>query len=769
MWLVSSSPEKISRRIELCLFVGLMLVGAFARFYALGSLPAGLNQDEASMGYDAYALLHYGIDRNGSHNPVHMIAWGSGQNALQAYVTIPFIALFDLSVFSIRLLPALFGVFCLGLFYWVGRQVGGQRLALLTLFLLVISPWHLVLSRWALESNFLPGVILIAVALLLYAQQHRKRLYLATIFFALSLYAYSTAYAFVPLFLGLYALYSFWHRIYSFREWVFATAAFVVVAFPIALFVLVNLFKWNSLDLGFFSVPRMPGEARYTHMTSFFSNEFWMELWKNFRRVVDILFIDFNDRETQSSVKDIGVIYAFSLPFFVFGLILCVRDCWKARGVSFLFPILLWLLCAFLVAILTWPAVHRMNLFFFPMILVTAYALCFLWTKSSIIISVILIVYLALFVRFEKIYFTDYAQEVGAFFFESYTDAVSFAYQKAEANHQIYLSDTLNQPYIHVLFITRYDVHDYIATVDIPNPTAAFQIVKSFGRFVFGIQVPEAISAPVVVAKNDELWRFPERNFIAVPFKNYTTLFNRDFYGYDAQGELIAQRNRISFANPHYHIMSGESVKIALPESAFKVTSASIANFYAVDVSREISLTIDDHHLVVDSSELFGGVNRLNIRGLESSGREISASFIFFYQDDKHTLLDLTRMVGAQNFGALEKNGAYEGSQLKAGDLNMPWGFGTHADSSHTYHLESDYSALHLTLGISPYSGNCGDGTVYEVYGDEELLLSKTLLPMEVVSLSVALKDVQTLRFSSLMRENPHCDHSNWMVPILQR
>jgi 4-amino-4-deoxy-L-arabinose transferase-like glycosyltransferase len=770
MLFVAFTYAQISRRTELCLLLILLLGGAFARFYALGSLPAGLNQDEASMGYDAYALFHHGVDRNGSHNPVHMIAWGSGQNALQAYVTIPFIALFDLSVFSIRLVPALFGVFCLGLFYWVGRQIAGQRLALLALFLLVISPWHLVLSRWALESNFLPGVILIAVTLLLYAQQHRKQLYLATIFFALSLYAYSTAYAFVPLFLGCYAIFALWYRIYSFRQWLVAGIAFIVVTFPIALFVLVNLFKWSSLDLGVFSVPRMPGEARYTHMTSFFSNEFWMELWKNFHRVIDILFVEFNDRETQSSVKDIGVIYAFSLPFFVLGLILFIRDWWKEQGPSLRLPILLWLFCAFLVAILTWPAVHRMNLFFFPMILVTAYALYFIWHKSSVVLSVILIIYLSLFVRFEKIYFTEYAQEVGAFFFESYTDAVNFAYQKAAPNHKIYLSDNLNQPYIHVLFITRYDVRDYIATVDIPNPAAAFQIVKSFGPFVFGVQVPEAIKAPVVVAKNDELWRFPEHNFISVPFKNYTALFNRNFYGYSDQGELVAQRNRFALDNQHYHIVSGESVKIALPETDFKIISATLTDFYAVDTTRELPLSVHDNYLIVDSRYLFGGANRLDIQGEGvSNSRKATADFVFFYQDDKHVLLDVNHMAGYQSFGALERDRAYDGSPLVAGTLTMPWGFGTHTDSSHSYHLDGNYSALYLTLGISQFSGNCGDGVVYEVYGDDQLLFSKSLLPMEVVSISVPLKGVRALKFNSLMKESPHCDHTNWMLPMLQR
>lgn len=75
----------------------LFLLGAVIRILYIGSIPPGLNQDEASIGYDAYSILHYGIDRNGVHLPIHLIAWGSGQNALYAYLSMPFIWLFGLT------------------------------------------------------------------------------------------------------------------------------------------------------------------------------------------------------------------------------------------------------------------------------------------------------------------------------------------------------------------------------------------------------------------------------------------------------------------------------------------------------------------------------------------------------------------------------------------------------------------------------------------------------------------------------------------------
>ena len=60
------------------LFVLIILLAATVRLVLFGSHPAGLNQDEASIGYEAWSVLHYGIDRNGLSVPVHFIAWGSG-------------------------------------------------------------------------------------------------------------------------------------------------------------------------------------------------------------------------------------------------------------------------------------------------------------------------------------------------------------------------------------------------------------------------------------------------------------------------------------------------------------------------------------------------------------------------------------------------------------------------------------------------------------------------------------------------------------------
>lgn len=59
-------------------FSAFFVLGILSRTMFLDLLPRGLNQDELSAGYDAYAIAHFGKDRNGIVMPVHLIAWGSG-------------------------------------------------------------------------------------------------------------------------------------------------------------------------------------------------------------------------------------------------------------------------------------------------------------------------------------------------------------------------------------------------------------------------------------------------------------------------------------------------------------------------------------------------------------------------------------------------------------------------------------------------------------------------------------------------------------------
>ena len=68
--------------------VGIILVcfAVFTRLYKIEELLNGLHVDEVGMGYDAFCIANYGVDRYLHHFPVYMINFGGGQSALYTYL-----------------------------------------------------------------------------------------------------------------------------------------------------------------------------------------------------------------------------------------------------------------------------------------------------------------------------------------------------------------------------------------------------------------------------------------------------------------------------------------------------------------------------------------------------------------------------------------------------------------------------------------------------------------------------------------------------------
>ena len=263
--------------VENAIFLALILAGAAVRLILLGDIPAGLNQDEAGLGYDAWALLEYGIDRHGYHNPVHFVSWGSGQNALYGYFSMPFILAMGLNSVSIRLAQALLGVVSLFVMYAIGRRLIDGRFALFALFVLTISPWHVMMNRWGLESNILPTLVLFSFFFFLRGLEHPRYIIPAFFLLSLSLYAYGTAYFFVPIFMLGVLVYGMKHRYIDVRHWGVGLVVMIATAIPIGLFLAVNLFEWEAIETPLFSMPRYTGVPRYTTTAAFFSADFFFK------------------------------------------------------------------------------------------------------------------------------------------------------------------------------------------------------------------------------------------------------------------------------------------------------------------------------------------------------------------------------------------------------------------------------------------------------------------------------------------------------------
>src|SRR5690606_39044514 len=122
----------------------------------------GFTPDEASFGYDAYSLLKTGKDQWGHPVPIVLESFGDFKPPLYAYLTIPFVAVFRMSEFSVRLPNAIAGTLAIYATYLMVSELAkhtklskrkSETFALLSALLLSISPWHVMLSRGAFEAN----------------------------------------------------------------------------------------------------------------------------------------------------------------------------------------------------------------------------------------------------------------------------------------------------------------------------------------------------------------------------------------------------------------------------------------------------------------------------------------------------------------------------------------------------------------------------------------------------------------------------------------
>ena len=515
--------------VENAIFLALILVGAAVRLILLGDIPAGLNQDEAALGYDTWALLEYGIDRHGYHNPVHFVSWGSGQNALYGYFSMPFILAMGLNIVSIRLVQALLGVVSLFAMYAIGRRLADGRFALFALFVLTISPWHVMMSRWGLESNLLPPLLLFSFSFLLRGLITSRYIIPAFFLLSLSLYAYGTAYFFVPIFTLGVLVYGMKHPQIDVRHWRVGLVVMIVTAIPIGLFLAVNLFEWEAIETPLFSMPRYTGVPRYTTTAAFFSADFFFQIWQNGLHLRSLITTGHGEL-IFNALPEFGYFYRWG-GFLVslVGTGFLMRDGVRGHRPENLL-VLLWLVVALLTSITVNPNINRINVIFFPLLLCTAYglytALGDQYRSIVKIAGVVALAYLIFsFAAFTKTYFSDYRWQQVQYFAPSYGEAFAHIARHADERETIYL--TGYQLHTFALFYARPDPRVYMETADIPNPTAEFQYVKSFDRYVFGIDAEAWKKGNVFLIDNRELQFFSPSDFIIVRFHHCSAVYRR--------------------------------------------------------------------------------------------------------------------------------------------------------------------------------------------------------------------------------------------------
>ena len=351
---VQKEKDRLSAPGLVCFFL-VFALGCFLRFYHLTTLPDGLNQDEASIGYEAFSLAFYGVDRYGNPFPVYPITWGSGGGSpLLIYLTALSFKLFGVSIFVLRGTVAFFGCLTLPLFYLlvkeaksspvglqsspVGLQsspVGLQSspVGLLGMLLLAIAPWHILLTRWTLDYGLIPFTFGLAILVLMKAARKKSTgLYvLASALAALNMYSYGSANIVIPAFLLLSVFFLMRGKILSIRQLFLCMLMFLLVCAPLFLFYFINVCKLPEIITPFFSVERFRSDHTASVFLSFSDLVLRGEGIKNSKELLLYLSVGVENGEYYTYMPGYWTFYVFTFPVTLIGFVVSLKRMREGR------------------------------------------------------------------------------------------------------------------------------------------------------------------------------------------------------------------------------------------------------------------------------------------------------------------------------------------------------------------------------------------------------------------------------------------------------
>lgn len=173
------------------LLILIILLATFLRLYQLGSLPAGISNDESGTIYSAYSIAKTGRDVAGKFLPIS-INLDNSFSPVNVYMVVPFVGLLGVSPFSGRLPSALISIGSVLLMYFLTKEIlKDKHIALFATLMFAISPWQLQLGRTVIDANFALFFFLLGIFLFVYfIQRHSTKFLLSLPVLLIAFYSY---------------------------------------------------------------------------------------------------------------------------------------------------------------------------------------------------------------------------------------------------------------------------------------------------------------------------------------------------------------------------------------------------------------------------------------------------------------------------------------------------------------------------------------------------------------------------------------------------
>jgi hypothetical protein len=160
----------------------------------LSGSPPGMYVDESSIAYNAWTIAHFGVDEHGIHFPLFFEAFGEYKNPVYVYCVAALARFLPLTVTVERLPAALFGLAVVAFLTAASWRLAGSRaLTFGTLALTALTPWLVIESRVGFETISWVALLSGALWCLSNRRPTPRQFGIAGVFLAFAIYGYTTA------------------------------------------------------------------------------------------------------------------------------------------------------------------------------------------------------------------------------------------------------------------------------------------------------------------------------------------------------------------------------------------------------------------------------------------------------------------------------------------------------------------------------------------------------------------------------------------------
>ncbi len=473
------------------LFLALiLLVAIILRFYQLGSVPIGLTWDEVSVGYDAWAVGHYGMDQWGHHFPLVFTSFEDDKHPVHIYATALFELIFGLNEFGTRFGAAFFGVLNVFLLYLLSYLLTRQRLvSLLAAFVLAISPYDIQFSRWEHELNYALFFFLLGCCAFFKGLEKGKWwLVVAFVSWGIDLLTYhSVEVVFPPVLFYLILMY---HKKLLEHKKYFLSGLFVLTLFVGVIVTNPALLGTARINqTGYSDQEMLKLSSLYKTTGSYWlgrldimSQQYLSHLSQQF------LFIS-GDKNPRHSDQLTGQFYWLDLPFLLIGLISLVL-----KRKSWAYFILLWFLIAPVPASLVKEVPHAARALFmvgsWHIVIAVGLSTVIMWFKNNSVrcgvVTVMTVVYLVLCAQFFVKYLPSSAEQYPHEWQDGMKEMATYIGTNPNFIHA-YITEERVQPYIFFLYYLQIPPADFQKSVVYnQNKHRSSNLVSSFDKYQFG-------------------------------------------------------------------------------------------------------------------------------------------------------------------------------------------------------------------------------------------------------------------------------------------